>query len=117
MRLYADQILDQHLSLIAPLGMARYRKGSAYIPDKEPRYVVVWSMHHESLEFKVLPPMADLMAAMTAAIARLAADGWQAEGGHEFGSVFVRRGDERRLLMLTRRHPLDNTPQSFNPFK
>jgi hypothetical protein len=53
---------------------------------------------------------------MTAAIDRLAGDGWQAEGGAEYGFVFIRRGAERRLLALTPRDPYDTRSESFNPF-
>jgi hypothetical protein len=54
---------------------------------------------------------------MTAAIERLAADGWQPEDQPRFGFVFIRRGDERRLLSLTPRDPHDCMPTSFNPFR
>jgi hypothetical protein len=54
---------------------------------------------------------------MAATIERLAGDGWQAEGGAEYGFVFIRRKGERRLLMLTPRDPYSAAPQSFNPFK
>jgi len=45
------------------------------------------------------------------------ADGWQAEGGTEYGFVFVRREGERRLTILTPRDPYDKTVQSFDPFR
>jgi hypothetical protein len=54
---------------------------------------------------------------MTAAIERLASEGWETEGKPRFGFVFIRRAGERRLLMLTPRDPHDTQPQSFNPFK
>jgi hypothetical protein len=63
-----------------------------------------------------LDPDVDLRAATTAAIERLAGDGWQPEGGAEYGSVFVRRGNDRRLLMLTALDPGDKSPQSFSLF-
>lgn len=40
---------------------------------------------------------------MATAIERLASKGWQAEATAEYGFVFVRRENERRLLMLTPR--------------
>jgi hypothetical protein len=53
---------------------------------------------------------------MTAAIERPHGDGWEAEGTVEFGFVFLRNGDERRLLMLTARDPHEHSLQSFSPF-
>jgi hypothetical protein len=53
---------------------------------------------------------------MAAAIDRLAAYGWQAEGRSRYGFVFIRRETERRLLTLTPRDRYDMTPQSFSPF-
>jgi hypothetical protein len=37
---------------------------------------------------------------------------WGAEGTPEFGFVFIRNGDERRLLMLTSRDPCSCELQS-----
>lgn len=59
---------------------------------------------------------ADLSGAMTAAIERLTAQGWEAEAEARFGFAFIRRAGERRLLMLTPRDPYDTRPQSFNGF-
>jgi hypothetical protein len=53
---------------------------------------------------------------MAATIERLEVDGWQAEATPEYGFVFVRRGADRRLLMLTERDPADSVRQSFSPF-
>jgi hypothetical protein len=62
-------------------------------------------------------PASDLHGAMTAAIERLAAEGWQTESEPRFGLAFIRRESERRLLMLTPRDPFDTSAQSFNPFR
>jgi hypothetical protein len=40
---------------------------------------------------------------MTAAIKRLKSEGWRTEGTPEFGSVFIRKANDRRLQMLTAR--------------
>jgi hypothetical protein len=53
---------------------------------------------------------------MAAAIDRLEAEGWQAEGSAEYAFVFIRREGERRLLALTPGDPYDTRPQSFSPF-
>jgi len=47
----------------------------------------------------------------------LASEGWEPEGDALYGFVFIRRLGERRMLMLTPRDPLQNSPQSFDPFK
>jgi hypothetical protein len=96
--------------------MARYRF-TAYKNDAQPRYIVLKDMQHQVIEVQRLDPAADLSGAMTATIERLASEGWQAEGTAEYGCVFIRRGDDRRLLMLTERDPDSTTVQSFNPFR
>jgi hypothetical protein len=83
----------------------------------QPRYIVLWDLQWQVLEVKRLEPSADLSGAMTAAIARLETDGWEAEATPEYGFVFVRRACERRLLMLTPRDPHSTTAQSFSPFR
>jgi hypothetical protein len=80
------------------------------------RYCVLFGLQWQVIECQRLEPASDLRDAMLAAIARLAAEGWQAEGSHEFGFVFVRRGGERRLLILTERDPHDTRAQTFSPF-
>jgi hypothetical protein len=93
--------------------MGRYRF-TAYLNDTRPRYVVVWGLQWQILECLRLEPAADLSGAMAATIARLEGDGWQAEHTPEYGFVFIRRQNERRLLMLTPRDPYDTTPQHFS---
>ncbi len=89
----------------------------AYNRASTPRYVVLWDLHWHVLECQCLEPAADLSGAMAATIERLADEGWQAEGGAEYGFVFIRRETERRLLALTPRDPYDTAPQSFSPFR
>ena len=84
--------------------MGRYRF-TAYQNDTQPRYVVLYDMQHQVIEVQRLEPATDLSGAMAATIERLAADGWQAESSAKYGSVFVHREGERRLLMLTERDP------------
>jgi hypothetical protein len=54
---------------------------------------------------------------MAAALDRAAGEGWQAEGGVEYGFVFIRRESERRLLMVTPRDPRRTAEQAFSPFQ
>ena len=96
--------------------MGRYTY-PAFNKAPTPRYVVLWDMHWHVLDCQRLEPATDLSVAMAATIARLAADGWQAEGSAQYGSVFVHRAGERRLLMLTERDPYSTTVQSFSPFR
>jgi hypothetical protein len=70
-----------------------------------------------NLDCQRLEPATDLSGAMAATMEGLAADAWQAEGTADYGSVFVQRAGERRLLMLTPQDSYDTTPQSFNPFR
>jgi hypothetical protein len=95
--------------------MGRYRH-NVYAHASTPRFCVVFGLQWQVLESVKLAPATDLAAAMTAAIDRLRSEGWQAESSHEFGFVFLRRADERRLLILTERDPHDTRPQSFSPF-
>ena len=96
--------------------MARYTFPT-YDRAPTPRYVVLWDLHWHVLECQHLEPATDLSGAMTAAIERLAGEGWQAEATPEYGFVFIRREGERRLLMLTPRDPYETTTQSFDPFR
>jgi hypothetical protein len=88
----------------------------AFKTSTGPRYVVLWDLHWQLLEIQRLEPAADLSGAIEAAIARLEAEGWQAEATPEYGFTFIQRANERRLLMLTPRDPYIATSQSFSPF-
>lgn len=96
--------------------MGRYRH-KVYEKSTAPRWVAVFGLQWQVIESHRLEPGTDLYGAMTAAIERLAAEGWQIEAEPRFGFTFIRRDTERRLLMLTPRDPHDDRPQSFNPFK
>jgi hypothetical protein len=78
--------------------------------------VAVFGLQWQIIEAHRLEPAADLGGAMAAAIVRLAG-GWQIEAEPRFGFAFIRRSDERRLLMLKPRDLHDARLQSFNPFK
>jgi hypothetical protein len=95
--------------------MGRYRH-QVYAIAKTPRFCVVFNLQWKVIESSRLAPAANLAVAMQDAIRRHSRDGWQAESSHEFGFVFLRRDDERRLLILTERDPHDTRPQSFSPF-
>jgi hypothetical protein len=82
-----------------------------------PRYLVIWNLYWQVIDSRCLEPATDLGVAMAAAIERLEAEGWQAEGSAEYGFVFIRRGTDRRLLTLTERDPYSTTSQSFSPFR
>ena len=67
------------------------------------------------IECQRLEPDTDLSAAMAGTVARLAAEGWQAECEADFGFTFVRSG-QWRLLSMTERDPYSEASQSFSPF-
>jgi hypothetical protein len=96
--------------------MGRY-KFIAYDKAATPRYIVVYGLQWQIIDSRRLEPHADLFAAMTSAMQQLRGEGWEAEGDALYGFVFIRRLGERRMLMLTPRDPLQNSPQSFDPFK
>src|SRR5579872_86721 len=95
--------------------MSRFRN-EVYTTAKTPRYCVIFDLQWQVIESVRLEASTDLSAAMATALERQAGLGWQAEGGHEFGFVFLRRDAVRRLLILTERDPQDRRPQSFSPF-
>ena len=96
--------------------MGRYRH-RVYATAKTPRFCVVFSLQWTVIESVAIAPAMNLAAAMDSAVERQVSQGWEAEAGHEFGFVFLRRNGERRLMILTERDPFDTRPQSFSPFK
>jgi hypothetical protein len=96
--------------------MGRYRH-QVYANDTRRRWVAVFGLQWQVIESNRLEPATDLYGAMTAAIERLARDGWEAEDDLGVGFVFICRAGERRLLMLTPRNPHNSRPQSFSPFR
>jgi hypothetical protein len=95
--------------------MGRYTH-NVFAKCTRPRYIVVFGLQWQILECQPLQAGANLSNAMTAAVERLAGDGWLAEGDARFGFVFIRRSGERRLLILTERDPYNKNRQSFTPF-
>lgn len=81
------------------------------------RYIVLWTIHWQTLACQRLAPGTDLHQAIRQAAAALVADNWGLEGDTVNGFVFVNRGGERRLLMVTERDPSDDSLQSFDPFR
>jgi len=96
--------------------MGRHRH-AVYTRSRTPRYIVVWSPHWQVVEVQVIEPMADLAAAMSAAIERLQRQGWSAESAAEFGFTFIHQNGDRRLVVITERDPANGSRQSFNPFR
>jgi hypothetical protein len=96
--------------------MSRYTF-PAFKTSHTTRCAVDYDLQWHNIECQYLEPSANLGGAMAAALERLNGEGWQAESGAEYGFVFIRRGDERRLLTLTSRDPHSTTAQAFSPFK
>lgn len=95
--------------------MSRFRN-EVYTTARTPRFCVIFDLQWQVIESLKLQARTDLSAAMSEAIQRQNTLGWQTEGSHDFGFVFLRRAGERRLLILTERDPYDRRPQSFSPF-
>jgi len=95
--------------------MSRFRN-EVYTTARTARFCVVFDLQWQVIESTKLEARTDLSAAMAAAIEKQASLGWQTQGSHEFGFVFLRRAGARRLLILTERDPYDRRPQSFSPF-
>jgi hypothetical protein len=95
----------------------RREQPSPYTPSKTPHYIVLWTLQWQAIECTRLTPGANLQHAMTGTIARLQHEGWRAESNAAHGFVFLTRNDERRLLMITARHPEKTSSQSFSPFR
>jgi hypothetical protein len=95
----------------------RRTRHDIYAKARTLRYIVLWDIHWHVIECQRLEPGSDLRGAMAITSARLMADGWQIESDMAHGFVFVNRGGERRLLMLTERDPVSESRQSFDPFR
>jgi hypothetical protein len=95
--------------------MGRARR-NVFATSNAQHYVVIWDLQWQIIDCSRPPRGSDLREALEGAIERLEREGWAPEGGAEFGFNFVTRGDERRLVMITARDPLDATAQSFSPF-
>jgi hypothetical protein len=81
------------------------------------RYAVLWDLQWRIIECVTLDAGTDLPASLGEAIARLQRTGWQAEGTPDYGFVFLRRAEERCLLMITARAPGETGRQTFSPFR
>ncbi len=55
----------------------RRSRFSVYATANEPRWIVLYGPQHQVLDCQRLEPAADLSGAMSAAIDRLSAEGWQ----------------------------------------
>jgi hypothetical protein len=96
--------------------MGRSRRNPFSRSSTLQHYLVIWDLQWQILDCRSLPRGGSLCAALVDALDRLGLDGWQAEGGSEFGFTFVTRGGARRLVMITGRDPCNATTQTFSPF-
>jgi hypothetical protein len=81
------------------------------------RYVVLWDVLWRLIECVEIPAHSDPRSGFLEAIDRCRTQGWQAEGSAQFGFVFLSRGADRRLLVLTERNPSDGGEQAFSPYR
>ena len=96
--------------------MGRIRRNPFSRSSTLQHYIVIWDLQWQVIDCRGLPRGGNLCAALAEALERLGLEGWQAEGGSEFGFTFVTRGGERRLVTITGRDPFNATTQSFSPF-
>jgi hypothetical protein len=69
------------------------------------------------ISVETIKPREDASLALASSLERMAADGWHAECSPEFGFVFVRRGVDRMLVIVTGRDPHAPAAQTFSPFR
>ena len=93
----------------------RRQRFDPYAKTGQPHYIALWDMQHKVVEYSTLEPDVDLRAAMAAAIKRLELDGWTFENDSKYGSVFLNRDGERRLLGITPQDPTTSSHQSYCP--
>jgi hypothetical protein len=98
------------------LAMGRYHH-DVYARANTPRYLVLFDLQWQFIEYQRLEAGADLGSAMTTTVNRLVSEGWEPESTVRFGFVFLHRNGTRQLLILTERDPLDTRAQTFSPFK
>ena len=75
--------------------MKRRSLPSALTHVDAPRWLRVLTLASEPIEARELPPGADLRAELQRQVDRMRAEGWEPEGGIDWGSVFMRRGHQR----------------------
>ena len=87
-------------------------KRSKYDPlatSTRSRWLVFRDMFHHVLDATELPPGSDLRRGFADGLAALERDGWESEGASG-AMVFVRRGGERRLLVIHEHDPHEPLP-------
>lgn len=90
--------------------MPSRRNHDSLAPRSRPQWLTVTDIYGALVESTPIPPGADPSAAMARTLARIAGDGWQAEGGYSYGFVFVRNpAGGRRLVNLAPVAPGDAT--------
>jgi hypothetical protein len=107
--------MDARIREIDNRSMGRTRR-NVFATSRARHYVIVWDLQWQVMDCRRLEAGADLRAALTEILAELERDGWKAESNGEFGFVFVRRLEQRRLVTVTARDPYSTTAQSFSPF-
>ena len=73
------------------------------------RWLVLRDMFHNVLDATELPPGSDLRRSFADGLTAIEREGWQSEGASG-AMVFVRRGNERRLLSVHEQDPHEPLP-------
>jgi len=88
-------------------------KRSKYDPlatSRLSRWLVLRDMFHNVLDSTELTAGSDLRQAFATGLAALERDGWESEGASG-AMVFIRKGSERRLLVVHENDPHEPLPQ------
>jgi len=98
--------------------MAR-RRGQLdpFIPSRQARWLIVSIPGGSPLAVDLLPPGSDLQGAFLRAVAEHRARGWVIENDPTYPCVFMRRGEERRMLTISHFDPAGAPLQHFSPWR
>ena len=94
-----------------------HNRYAGFFAEHNRGFLVAFDLHWRVIEAQRIDPAIGAGRALEVFIGKFETQGWCCEGEPTYGFVFMNRGPERILLEATPRDPLDNTFQSFDPFK
>jgi hypothetical protein len=94
-----------------------HNRYAGFFDEHNRGFLVAFDLHWRVIEAQRIDPAIGACRALDLFIAKFATQGWCCEAEPTYGFVFMNRGLERILLEATPRDPLDDTLQSFDPFK
>ena len=75
------------------------------MPSSQARWLIVSTAGGSPLSINLLPPGSDLQRAFVRAVNEHRAQGWVVENEPTYPCVFVRQGEERRMLTISQLDP------------